>query len=414
MSQYSFKLPDLGEGIVVSEIVEWHVQVGDQVTEDQHIVDVMTDKAVVEVTAPVSGIVAKLACDAGIEIPVGSELILFNTNAAQDDTCNQANPTDNSTLEPTTPVSSTTTPSAASSVVSAPPAMANTTNKHVLTSPSVRKQARHSGIDLSLVSGSGKFGRINNEDLERFIASGGAQVSITDLSDQGTTEIKISGLRRAIAKKMLQSKRNIPHYSYVEEVDLTALETLRAHLNKNKQEQQSKLTLLPFIIKALNKVLPDFPHCNAHYNEESQILTQHSNINVGIATMTELGLLVPVVKNSQALDIWQNSAELTRVTSVTKQGRAKSDELSGSTITITSLGAIGGIVTTPIINAPETCIIGINKMQQRAVVINGKIEIRTMMNISSSFDHRIVDGYDGALLIQALKTMLENPGAIFV
>ncbi|MEM5530332.1 dihydrolipoamide acetyltransferase family protein [Gammaproteobacteria bacterium AS21] len=413
MSQYSFKLPDLGEGIVVSEIVEWHVQVGDQVTEDQHIVDVMTDKAVVEVTAPVSGIVAKLACDAGVEIPVGSELILFDTNAAQDDTGNQANPTGNSALEPTTPVTSTT-PSAASSVVSAPPAFANTTNKHILTSPSVRKRARHSGIDLSLVSGSGKFGRINNEDLERFIASGGAQMSVISSGEQGTTEIKISGLRRAIAKKMLQSKRNIPHYSYVEEVDLTALETLRAHLNKNKQEQQSKLTLLPFIIKALNKVLADFPHCNAHYNEESQILTQHSNINVGIATMTELGLLVPVVKNSQALDIWQNAAELTRVTGVTKQGRAKSDELSGSTITITSLGAVGGIVTTPIINAPETCIIGINKMQQRAVIIDGKIEIRTMMNISSSFDHRIVDGYDGALLIQALKTMLENPGAIFV
>lgn len=417
MSQYSFKLPDLGEGIVVSEIVEWHVQIGDQVTEDQHIVDVMTDKAVVEVTAPVSGIVAKLACDAGVEIPVGSELILFDTNTDQDNTDNKTEPASNNTLETTPLATSPTTtviPAAVSSANSVAAAIDSRASQHILTSPSVRKRARHSGIDLSLVSGSGKFGRINNEDLERFIASGGAQMSTTSSSDQGTSEVKISGLRRAIAKKMLQSKRNIPHYSYVEEVDLTALETLRAHLNKNKQEQQSKLTLLPFIIKALNKVLPDFPHCNAHYNEESQILTQHSNINVGIATMTELGLLVPVVKNSQAHDIWQNAAELTRVTGVTKQGKAKSDELSGSTITITSLGAIGGIVTTPIINAPETCIIGINKMQQRAVVIDGKIEIRTMMNISSSFDHRIVDGYDGALLIQALKTMLENPGAIFV
>jgi len=416
MSQYSFKLPDLGEGIVVSEIVEWHIQVGEQVTEDQHIVDVMTDKAVVEVTSPVSGIVAKLACDAGIEIPVGSELILFDTEQTADtkeEVLEEETITATAITNDTASTVASSSLSSASSAISAP-AIAKTAGKQILTSPSVRKRARHSGIDLSLVSGSGKFGRINNEDLERFIASGGAQMSIAGSSEQGTTDVKISGLRRAIAKKMLQSKRNIPHYSYVEEVDLTALETLRAHLNKNKQEQQSKLTLLPFIIKALNKVLPDFPHCNAHYDEESQLLTQHSNINVGIATMTELGLLVPVIKNSQALDIWQNAEQLTRVTSVTKQGKAKSDELSGSTITITSLGAIGGIVTTPIINAPETCIIGINKMQQRAVVIDGKIEVRTMMNISSSFDHRIVDGYDGALLIQALKTLLENPGAIFV
>ncbi|EPJ49437.1 MAG: lipoamide acyltransferase component of branched-chain alpha-keto aciddehydrogenase complex [Osedax symbiont Rs1] len=407
MSQFSFKLPDLGEGIVASEIVEWHVKVGDTVSEDQHIVDVMTDKAVVEVTAPVSGVVAKLACEAGIEIPVGSELILFtleenSQSAAQDE-------------RPPTPVAA---PQAVSCLSTNDPVQV--LSKTVLSSPSVRRHAREGNIDLSLVSGTGTAGRINNSDLQDFIDNGGQQVSkvaatcSTIDADFASKDIKISGLRRVIAKKMLQATHNIPHYSYIEEIDLTALDTLREHLNKHRKDDQQKLTLLPFIMQTLVKVIRDFPHCNAHYNAETEILTQYSAVDVGIATMTEQGLLVPVIKNTQQLDIWQSAAQLSKITAITRSGGAKAQQLTGSTITITSLGAIGGIATTPIINAPETTIIGINKMQLRPVVIDGKIVIRKMMNLSSSFDHRIVDGYDGALFIQALKTLLENPGAIFV
>ena len=415
MNNYSFKLPDLGEGIVVSEIVEWHVTVGDTIDEDQHIVDVMTDKAVVEVTSPVSGIVISLACEAGIEIPVGTELILIDNSAAQSNT------------EVDLPIQAATQIEIQAQTVSEKIAQrvigsGVLDNKVILSSPSVRKRAAQLGIDLRLVAGSGSSGRINNSDLEGFIDSGGAQVSgLQNQSSAGegvlkniTTDIKISGLRKVIAQKMLQSNRNIPHYSYVDEIDLSALEGLRKHLNDHRQTNQSKLTILPFIMKALHRILPDFTHCNAHYDDSRQMLMQHSAVHIGIATMTTHGLMVPVVKDSQALDIWQCAAQLATVTQVTRAGKATAEQLSGSTITITSLGAIGGIVTTPIINAPETCIIGINKMQQRPVVIDGQVVIRTMMNLSSSFDHRIVDGYDGALLIQSLKALLENPGAIFV
>ncbi len=416
MSEYSFKLPDLGEGIVVSEIVEWHVNVGDHVEEDQHIVDVMTDKAVVEVSSPVTGTVQKLACDAGIEIAVGSELILLNTSG------------DAVKLEPQLPIethaeelANKAAPDISSSItVTAPttpltPVIAKT----VLSSPSVRKRARELNIDLSLVSGSGNHGRINNSDLENFIATGGEQMSINTLNSSSNnvakiTTVKVKGLRKVIAQRMLESKRNIPHYSYIEEVDLTALEALRAHLNSQRNSDQSKLTLLPFIMKALVKVVKQFPHCNAHYDEVNALLNQYEDVHLGIATMTEQGLMVPVVKDVQSLDVWQCASELSQVTDLARTSKASAAQLSGSTLTITSLGAIGGIATTPIINAPETCIIGINKMQQRAVVIDGQITVRTMMNLSSSFDHRIVDGYDGALMIQSLKALLENPGAIFV
>ncbi|EPJ46605.1 MAG: lipoamide acyltransferase component of branched-chain alpha-keto aciddehydrogenase complex [Osedax symbiont Rs2] len=421
MSHYSFKLPDLGEGIVVSEVVEWHVAVGEQVDEDQHICDVMTDKAVVEVTSPVTGKVEKLACEAGIEIPVGSELILFATaaqsNIASD---NLAAATDTAAVEQPGTVANQATgvPEVNTKSLLADNALTSAVLKRlVLTSPSVRKRARTENIDLSVVAGSGASGRINNSDLEAFIAAGGTQASlpVTKLSSAGTTrEVKISGLRRIIAQKMLQSSNNIPHYAYIEEVDLTALEALRKHLNDNRKPEQQKLTILPFIMQALVKVVADFPHCNAHYNADSEILTQHSAVHVGIATMTPQGLMVPVVKDTQTLDIWGTAAQMAAVTELTRSGKASSAQLSGSTITITSLGAIGGIATTPIINAPETTIVGINKMQQRPVVIDGQIVIRKMMNLSSSFDHRIVDGYDGALMIQALKSLLENPGAIFV
>jgi 2-oxoisovalerate dehydrogenase E2 component (dihydrolipoyl transacylase) len=478
MGFYSFKLPDLGEGIVESEVDKWHVQLGDRVEEDQPLADLITDKAVVEVSAPVAGTVVALACAAGKIVAVGSELVRFevegdgnvspSTQQKQSPTsAPSATSTPDQTQEPsatrssadtrpatqssadTRPVTQSSadtrpsmqtsgdarpatqsstgtspaqtsagtplttqslanTPLTASTKASAtrPPALPHRT---ILTSPSLRRRAREANIDLSLVPGSGPEGRITQRDLEAYLAAAGQQQS---RKREGHTAIEVKGLRRVIAQKMQQSKRQIPHYSYIEEVDVTQLEELRQFLNAGRREEQPKLTLLPFILQALTRVLPDFPHCNAHFDEENNLLTQHQAVHAGIATMTPAGLLVPVIKHSESLDIWQSAAELARLSSAARNGQASRDELRGSTITITSLGALGGLATTPIINAPETAIIGINKLQDRPVVKNGMIVIRKIMNLSSSFDHRIVDGYDGAQLVQALKARLENPGAV--
>jgi len=423
MGHYSFKLPDLGEGIVESEIVEWYVAPGDQVGEDQHIADVMTDKATVEVTTPVAGVVLSVACSAGDMLAVGSEMILFEVSDA-DANAVQTEPVPKpaATVQPAQPAQVAVvgdTQIAPPSVTPAPATTLRQTVGHrVLASPSVRQRARDEQIDLTVVAGSGPAGRISNSDLDNFIAAGGIQASSSpgrqSVVKSATSEIKIKGLRRVIAQKMAASKRNIPHYSYVEEIDVTALEELRQHLNSNKKSDQSKLTLLPFIIQALVKTLPDFPHCNARYDDQAEMLTQYEAVHVGIAAMTDSGLMVPVIKHCEAMDIWQTAAELGRLTQAARDGSIQSDELKDSTITITSLGAIGGIVTTPVINAPETSIVGVNKLQERPVVKEGEIVVRKMMNLSSSFDHRIVDGYDGALLVQALKRLLENPGSIFV
>jgi len=412
--RYSFKLPDLGEGIVESEIVDWHVKVGDQVTEDQHIVDVMTDKATVELSAPVSGTVVSIACDAGDVLAVGAELINFAVAEGAGNTSAkvvQETPAANAPVQTAAPV---TADPAATATASAPRRSAG---GPVLASPSVRQRARDEDIDLSVVPGSGPAGRISHKDLDSFIAAGGHQATAgaNPLAPRtATSEVKVRGLRRVIAQKMVQSKRNIPHYSYVEEIDVTALEDLRKHLNENRKEGQEKLTLLPFIVQALVKALPEFPHCNARYDDQAEVLTQYEGVHVGIATMTTSGLMVPVIRHSETLDIWAVAAELKRLTMAAREGVAQSSELTGSTVTITSLGAIGGIASTPVINAPETSIIGVNKLQERPVVKDGEIVVRKMMNLSSSFDHRIVDGYDGAMLVQALKRLLENPASIFV
>jgi len=388
MATYSFKLPDLGEGIVESEVSAWRVQVGDLVEEDQVLADVQTDKAIVEVGSPVSGRVIALGCEAGGVLAVGAELVRFEVEAE---------------VEPAT---------------SSPVHTADTARSgaNVLASPSLRRRAREEGIDLAAVPGSGPKGRISHSDFDAFIAAGGELVMPVPGRQrrEGKTDVRITGLRRVIAQKMQKTKRDIPHYSYIEEVDVTQLEALRVMLNEGRTDAQPKLTLIPFLAQALVRVLPQFPHCNARFDDVADILTQHAAVHVGVATMTAGGLMVPVVRHCESLDLWQTAAEVARVSAAARDKKAAPAELSGSTITITSLGAIGGIATTPVINAPETAIIGVNKMQQRPVVIDGAIVVRTMMNLSASFDHRIVDGYDGAQLVQALKRLLENPGAIFV
>ena len=402
MSEYIFKLPDLGEGLVEAEIAEWMVNVGDMVEEEDTIGAMLTDKAAVELSAPVSGRVVSLAGELGDMVAVGSPLIIFET---QDD---QA-VSDDDTATPDVndePVQA----DVATPVVKDSPAK-------VLTSPSIRQYAREAGIDLSLVKGSGPRGRILRSDLDESPVAETATIEspvaqITPSAE--VTEIKVVGLRRIIAERMSEANREIPHFAYVEEIDITALESLRQHLNENKAPGDDKLTLLPFIGLALARVLKQFPQCNALYDKERNVISRHQAVHLGIATQTPDGLKVPVVKHSESRSLHDLANEIRRVSTAARENTAKRDELMGSTITITSLGKQGGIVTTPVINLPEVAIIGVNKAVERPMVVDGQVVIRRMMNLSSSFDHRFVDGYDAAMMIQALRAMLEQPATIFI
>ena len=404
MSEYIFNLPDLGEGLVEAEIAEWMVKVGDFVEEEDPIGAMLTDKAAVELSAPVAGRVVRLAGEVGDTIAVGSPMIVFET--LDEDAAGSA--------------AAPAAAEAAAAVVSAPPpeaAISRAKQGNVLTSPSIRRQAREAGIDLDMVSGSGPKGRILKSDLEQHLAGGkpaGGKPAAAKAPVNTVTEIKVIGLRRMIAERMTEANREIPHFAYVEEVDITALESLRQHLNSRKAAGEDKLTLLPFIGLALTRVLKQFPQCNALYDKERNVISRYAAVHLGIATQTADGLKVPVVRNSESRSLNDLAGEIRRVSGAARENTAKRDELTGSTITITSLGKYGGIASTPVINLPEVAIIGVNKAVERPVVVNGQIVIRTLMNLSSSFDHRFVDGYDAAMMIQALKEMLEQPAAIFI
>lgn len=404
MSDYVFKLPDLGEGLVEAEIAEWMVKVGDHVEEEDAIAAMLTDKAAVELTSPVSGRVTSLAGEVGDTIAVGTPLIVFETSGEQ-----AAEPPPETAAE--VPANEDL-PAAEKPVTPEPePVVA----AQVLTSPSVRRQAREAGVDLGQVSGSGPRGRILRGDLETYLQSGAAKTQDPGRKPSTKiTEIKVIGLRRKIAERMTQANRDVPHFAYVEEIDITSLESLRQHLNERKASGEEKLTLLPFIGMALARVLKGFPQCNALYDPERNIVSQYDAVHLGIATQTPDGLKVPVVSHSETRPLENLAAEIRRVTAAARDNTAKREELMGSTITITSLGKAGGIVSTPVINLPEVAIIGVNKAVDRPVIIDGQVVVRRMMNLSSSFDHRFVDGYDGAMLIQALKTMLEQPATIFI
>jgi len=406
MSRFVFKMPDLGEGTVEAEVVEWKVKVGDMVHEDQVIAEVMTDKAAVEVPSPVTGCVVSLTGEPGEMIPVGSELIVFDTSGEA-----AAQP-----APPPAAETATATPAAPAAAPAAPVAASGPQGR-VMASPATRRRAREAGIDLSQVTGSGPGGRIQPTDLDSLVSTaGGGAAGMRPVRGkrQGTEEIKVIGVRRVIAQRMSEAKRNIPHFAYVEEVDVTELESLRQHMNERAGPGQAGLTFLPFIVVALARVLEDFPQCNALYDEARGVIIRHAAVNVGIATQTPDGLKVPVVKNAESLGLRELSAEIRRVSEAARTGKAKKDELSGSTITVTSLGKLGGIVSTPVINAPEVAIVGVNKAVDRPVVHNGTIAIRRIMNLSSSFDHRFVDGFDAASMVQALKERLERPATIFI
>jgi 2-oxoisovalerate dehydrogenase E2 component (dihydrolipoyl transacylase) len=442
MSRVVFKLPDLGEGTVQAEIVAWRVKPGDSVAEDDVIVEVMTDKAAVEVPSPVTGRVVSTTGNPGDTVPVGTELIVFETAA-------EAKPA--ATVKPAVAAAAAAAPAAA--VAPAQGVAAISANGHggngsargsthtsahvaarsgrVSTSPAIRRRAREAGVDLAKIPGSGPHGRIVRKDLEDFVAtSRGEPVHVLSrpapvravpsagapmpVAREGTEEIKVIGVRRLIAQKMSEAKRNIPHFAYVEEIDMTEVETLRRHLNSKAGSEAPSLTYLPFLVMALVRVLQEFPQCNATYDAERGVIVRYRSVHVGVATQTPDGLKVPVVRDAQALSLWDLAADMRRVTEAARTNTAKREELTGSTITVSSLGKLGGIASTPIINAPEVAIIGVNRAVERPVVVGGAITVRRMMNLSSSFDHRFVDGYDAAAMIQALKERLEHPATVFL
>ncbi|MBB3872657.1 2-oxo acid dehydrogenase subunit E2 [Brevundimonas mediterranea] len=431
---YVFKLPDVGEGTAEAELVGWHVKVGDAVEEDQIIADIMTDKATVEITSPVAGVVVALYGEAGQQVPVGGPLVAFDVagagnvakrpvqalSVASGDTSPKGGGSA-LTPAPKSPPPGGSTRAAGEGGKSVAPALTGRApGERPSASPAVRNRARDLGVDLSFVPGSGLAGRITHEDLDGFIARGGAQPATVPAAGstfaraEGTTEVRIIGLRRKIAEKMAESVRRIPHITYVEEIDVTALEELRAHLNATKAKDQPKLNLLPFIARAIVVALRDQPQINAHYDDEAGVLTQHAPVHLGIAAQTPNGLMVPVVRHAEARDAWDTALEIARVSGAAKDGSAKREELSGSTITITSLGTLGGVVHTPIINHPEVAIVGPNKIAERVVVRDGQMVVRKMMNLSSSFDHRIVDGHDAAVFVQRIKGLLEQPATLWM
>lgn len=430
--EYLMKLPDLGEGVVEAEIIEWVIKPGDRVEEDQPVIEVMTDKATVEITSPVSGTVVTCHGEVGQSIAVGSSLILFEIGGDEEAEKSEGTATgveevaelsdgseENGLPEPTTQLSE-----AEPNEFIEPQKSIHTDTETLLekpvASPSVRRRAREAHVDLREVAGTERGGRISHEDLDAFISSGarqqqtieGAYTLPTEKEEVATS--KVTGLRRVIAEKMSLSKRLIPHYSYIEELDITELEAARQRLNIKRKDNQPKLTYLPFLIEALTKTLKEFPQLNAHYDDEGGELHLFKRVHVGIATQTPNGLMVPVIKGACGNDLWSNAAILREVSEAARNGTASRDQLSGSTITITSLGKLGGLATTPVINRPEVAIVGVNKSIERPMIFDGQVVPRLMMNLSCSFDHRIVDGYEGAQFVQTIKALLEDPVMLFV
>ena len=427
MGTFAFKLPDIGEGVVEGEVVEWMVSVGDTVKEDDPILSVMTDKATVEIPAPCDGTVSKIIGEAGDILPVGVVCIEFDVDGDGNASASDEAPAKEeveSKPEPTPEPIVTPEPAPlpeAAPVSVAGPVVERAPGTKPLASPAVRQRARSAGVDLYHVAGSGPAGRITHADLDVHLSGGASRASSSmpiggsaRVAKTGTEDIKVIGLRRKIADSMMASYSTIAHFSYFEEVDVTELEALRQHLNATRPEGAPKLTYLPFIMLALVKGLGQRPECNALYDDEAGVVTRHQGVHLGIATQTDRGLYVPVVKHVEAMDIWSAAAEMGRVTQATRDGKAGAEDLSGSTFTITSLGRMGGLGATPIINKPEVGILGVHNAKDRAVVIDGRIEVRRIMNLSSSWDHRVVDGHDGASLVQLLKSMLEHPATIFM
>lgn len=454
MAEKTIKLPDVGEGVAEAELVEWHVKVGDLVREDSVLAAVMTDKATVEIPSPSDGEIVWLGAEIGEAVAVGSPLIRIKTGDAGDDTPDESNESARPAVSAEPPVAKdhpkerkpsppeenigeegsgdrpapekaagkaeATRKSAPSAVEGKAPTSPGSgaprrEGEKPIASPAVRLRAREAGLDLRQATGSGPAGRITHEDLDSFLARGPERSRGLALSRNDAVEdVKIVGLRRRIAEKMALSVSRIPHITYVEEIDVSGLEDLRAALNKTRRPEQAKLTVLPFLMRAMVKAVAEQPGLNAIFDDEAGVLHRHGGVDIGIATQTPAGLMVPVVRHAEARDVWDCAAEINRLAEAAKDGTATREELTGSTITITSLGAMGGVATTPVINHPEVAIVGVNKIMVRPVWDGAQFIPRKMMNLSSSFDHRVVDGWDAAVFVQRLKTLLETPALIFV
>lgn len=431
MGIHTIKLPDVGEGVAEAEFVEIHVKVGDEVEPDQNLADVMTDKATVEIPSPRKGIVQWIGAEVGEVVAVGSEIIRLEIEGAgntRDDTPvpekeapkAEAAPAEEepAPVQMPAPTPEPAPRPAAAQVADHPRARSETDKP--LASPAVRARARSRGVDLQFVYGTGPAGRISHEDLDAYIdgqttaKQSGGPSGATFAPDPAVDEVKVIGLRRKIAEKMQESKRRIPHITYVDEVDVTALEDLRRHMNETRGDKP-KLTILPYLMRAMVLSLKKFPHINARFDDDAGVVHRYGGAHIGIATQTDNGLIVPVVRHAEANDVWQNASEVSRLANAARDGSAKRDELSGSTITITSLGAMGGLVTTPVINHPEVAIVGVNKIQTLPRYdAHGHVVPRKLMNLSSGFDHRIVDGWDAAEFVQSIKSCMENPATLFI
>ena len=431
MGTHIITMPDIGEGIAEVELVAWRVQPGDTVSEDQILVDVMTDKATVEIPSPVVGTVLALGGEVGQVLAVGAELIRIEVAGAGN--VKGAAPVTAAPAPAATPAAPAAQPAPQTKAapVKTPAPQAAPVAKDVaravrqagekpIASPAVRRRAWDTGIDLQYVAGSGAAGRIVQEDLDAYAAgkasapsgASGGESRYTERHDE--TAIPVIGLRRKIAQKMQDSKRRIPHFTYVEEIDVTELQALRTQLNTRWGAERGRLTLLPLLMRAVVVALRGFPQINARFDDEAGVVTRYGAVHLGIATQTEAGLMVPVVRHAEARDLWGNAAELTRLAESVRTGKAAREELTGSTITITSLGALGGIVSTPVINAPEVAIVGVNRIVERPMIRGGAVVARHMMNLSSSFDHRVVDGMHAAEFVQSLRGLLECPATLFV
>ena len=417
MGTHVIKMPDIGEGIAEVELSQWHVKVGDMVVEDQVLADVMTDKAMVDIPSPVHGKVIALGGEPGEVMAVGSILISIEVEGAGNakEVPVAAEPVKAAAVVEAKPAPVVESKPAPVAAAQAP--VARDADERPLASPAVRKHALDAGIQLRLVQGSGPAGRILHEDLEAYLQQGASKPSTAanpyaERNDE--EQIPVIGMRRKIAQRMQDATRRAAHFSYVEEIDVTALDELRVHLNDKHGATRGKLTLLPFIVRAMVVALREFPQINARYDDEAQVITRLGAVHVGVATQSDVGLMVPVVRHAEARSLWGNAEEITRLATAARNGKASRDELSGSSITLTSLGALGGIVSTPVLNLPEVAIVGVNRIVERPMVIKGQIVIRKMMNLSSSFDHRVVDGMDAAQFIQAIRGLLEQPASLFL
>ena len=428
MGIHVIKMPDIGEGIAEVELVEWHVQPGDAVVEDQVLADVMTDKATVEIPSPVRGKVISLGGKVGEVMAVGTELIRLEVEGAGN-VAESAPPISARAPAPATAPRPAVAPAPPPTTAPAPapipktapaplpaPVARRAPGEKPIASPAVRRRAWELGIELQFVQGSGAAGRIMHEDLDAYLARGGgaAPAGARYAERHDETPIQVIGLRRRIAEKMQEAKRRIPHFTYVEEIDVTELEALRVKLNETRAEQRGRLTLLPFLMRAIVLALRDYPQINARFDDDAGVVTQYGAVHLGIATQTDAGLMVPVVRHAEAKDLWASAAEIARLATAARSGKATRDELTGSTITITSLGPLGGIVSTPVINYPEVAIVGVGRMVERPVIRDGAIVARRVMNLSSSFDHRVVDGAHAAEFVQKLRGFLETPATLFV